>query len=296
MKNEKIIGHLAAIIAVVIWGTTFISTKILLREFSSVEILVIRFLIGVLALAAACPKRMKLTDRRQEIYYALAGLTGVTLYYLMEIVALSYTFASNVGVIISTAPFFTAVVLHMVLKEEEPFYWTFFVGFVVALIGIALISFNGAAFHLSPKGDLLTVAAAFVWALYSLFLKKINTFGYSTILNTRRIFLWGLLFMIPMALVMGCSPEIEILLQPAYLLNFLFLGVGACALCFVIWNYAVKVVGAIQTSIYIYLDPIITVAVSAVILKEPVTGLMILGTGLTLAGLFISEYKPKKGE
>lgn len=292
MNNEKMIGHLAAILAVVIWGTTFISTKVLLREFSSVEILVIRFVIGVAALYIACPKKMKLEDQKQEIYYILAGLTGVTMYYLMEIVALSYTFASNVGVIISTAPFFTAVVLHLCLKEEEPFYWTFFLGFIVALTGIGFISFNGASFHLSPKGDLLTVAAAFVWALYSLFLKKINTFGYSTILNTRRIFLWGLVFMIPLAWVMGFRPRVDILFQPVYLFNFLFLGIGACALCFVIWNYAVKVVGAIQTSIYIYLDPIITVAVSAVILKEPVTAMMVLGTGLTLVGLLISEYKP----
>ena len=291
MKNEKLIGHLAAIIAVTIWGTTFVSTKLLLRDFTSVEVLVIRFIIGAIALTAACPKRMKLSDRRQEIYYILAGLTGVTLYYTTEIIALSHTFASNVGVIISTAPFFTAVVLHFFSREKEPFYGTFLPGFGVALAGIILISFNGASFHVSPVGDLLTVAAAFVWALYSLFLKKINTFGYPTILNTRRIFLWGLLFMIPLSLILGFSPDVKLLLRPSTLGNFLFLGVGACAICFVIWNYAVKVVGAIQTSIYIYLDPIITVIVSALILKEPVTGMLIAGTALTLTGLIISEYK-----
>lgn len=293
-KNKKLLGHAAAITAVSIWGVTFISTKVLLREFSAVEILVIRFIIGLAALTVVQPVRMKLKERKQELYYMLAGLTGVTMYYLLEIVALSHTFASNVGVIISTAPFFTAVVLHLFLKEKETFYWTFFLGFVVALTGIVLISFNGASFQLSPVGDLLTIAAAFVWALYSLFLKKINSFGYPTILNTRRIFMWGLIFMIPLALSMGFKPAVEKMLQPVYLFNFLFLGVGACAVCFVIWNYAVKVVGAVKTSIYIYLDPIITVAVSALLLHEPVTALMTLGTTLTLAGLFISEYKPNK--
>ena len=296
MRNEKIMGHLAAVVCVLIWGTTFISTKILLRGFGSVEILVIRFVIGLLALTAACPRRMILQDKKQEVYYALAGLTGVALYYLLEIVALSYTFASNVGIIISTAPFLTALVLHLCQKEETPLYRSFFVGFAAEFSGIVLISLNGASFHLSPKGDFLTLGAAFVWALYSLFLKKINTFGYSTVLNTRRIFIWGIFFMIPISLLLGFDPDWGKLTEPVYLLNFLFLGICACALCFAVWNYAVKAAGAVETSIYIYLTPIVTLAASAVILQEPITGLMMAGTILTLAGLLISEIKPKENE
>ena len=52
--------------------------------------------------------------------------------------------------------------------------------------------------------------------------------------------------------------------------------------------------GAVETSIYIYLTPIVTLAASAVILQEPITGLMMAGTILTLAGLLISEIKPKE--
>ncbi len=156
-----------------------------------------------------------------------------------------------------------------------------------------MISFNGSSFHLSPVGDLLTLAAAFIWALYSLVLKKINTFGYSTVLNTKRIFFWGILFMIPLALLLGFDPDWSRFLEPVYLFNYIFLGVGACAMCFVIWNYAVKVLGAMATSVYIYLDPIITVVASWLILHEPMTSLMIGGTVLTLVGLVVSEIKPK---
>ena len=289
--NEKILGHLAAFIAVSVWGTTYISTKILLESFNSVEILVIRFVIGTLVLTLAAPKWLRLKDKKQELYYILCGLTGVTLYYLIEIIAISYTFASNVGVIISTAPFFTAIVVHFGSKEKEPFYKTFFIGFVVALIGIILISFDGAEFHVSPLGDILTIVAAFFWALYSFFLRKINTFGYPNLQNTKRIFLWGLLFMVPLSMFMGFSPDLQQIARPVNFLNLLFLGVCACALCFVVWNYASKAIGAVQTSIYIYLNPVITVAVSAVVLSEPVTKMKVLGTMLTIAGLVISEIK-----
>ncbi len=291
-NKEQLLGHLAAVIGVSVWGTTFISSKVLLDEFSPVEVLVIRFVIGLLVLCIAEPRRMRLRDWKKEVNYMLAGLTGVTLYYFVETVALTYTFAANVGVIVSTAPFFTVLVLHFFTKEKEELFWTFFLEFAVALTGIGLISFNGAAFHVNPLGDFLTVIAAVCWAFYAPFLKKINTYGYSSIQNTRRIFFWGLVFMIPLALMTGFKPNIQKLTEPLYLGNFLFLGIGACALCFVIWNYAVQVIGAVKTSIYIYLDPVIAVIVSACVLDEPATGLMIIGTILTLVGLAISEMKP----
>lgn len=59
-------------------------------------------------------------ERKQELYFAAAGLCGVTLYYLLENIALTYTFVSNVGVIISIAPFFTAILAHVFLKGERP--------------------------------------------------------------------------------------------------------------------------------------------------------------------------------
>ncbi len=73
--------------------------------------------------------------------------------------------------------------------------------------------------------------------------------------------------------------------------NLLFLGLGASALCFVTWNHAVKVLGAVKTSIYIYLVPVITVVTSAIVLQEPVSLLMLAGTLLTCVGLVVSEQK-----
>ena len=77
--------------------------------------------------------------------------------------------------------------------------------------------------------------------------------------------------------------------NPTYLGNILFLGLGACALCFVSWNLAVKQLGAIQTSVYIYMVPVVTIVTSFLILHENITWITILGTCLTLTGLVISE-------
>ena len=149
------------------------------------------------------------------------------------------------------APFFIAIMSHLFLKEEGKLRANFFIGFVVAMIGIFLISFNGSKLELNPVGDLLALLAAFVWACYSVLTKKISSYGYHTILTTRRVFFYGILFMIPTLFMFDFHLELSRFTNPVYLFNIIFLGLGASALCFVSWNLAVKVLGAVKTSIYI---------------------------------------------
>ena len=97
--------------------------------------------------------------------------------------------------------------------------------------------------------------------------------------------------MLPVLALSGARPDLACLLAPVDLGNLLFLGLGASALCFVTWNFAVKELGAVKTSVYIYLVPVITVAASVAILDEPFTWMTGVGTALTLMGLFLSEGK-----
>ena len=287
-------GHISALFTVIVWGTTFVSTRILLTDFTPIEIIVYRFIIAVVALMIVYPRRLKGTNVKQELMFAAAGLCGITLYFLFENIALTYTAASNVGVIISVAPFFTAILANWLLDGEK-LKANFFVGFITAIIGIALISFNGIAIlELNPIGDILAVLAAAAWALYSILLRKISGFGYNTIQTTRRIFCYGLILLIPGLFIFPFEWGLTRFTQPANIFNILFLGLGASALCFATWNFAVRTLGAVKTSIYIYLVPVITVVASVVVLNERVTRMLALGTVLTLSGLFLSGKKIKK--
>ena len=285
---------MAAALTILIWGTTFISTKILLEAFQPVEILFFRFVLGFLALMLIYPRRLKWAGYRQELTFAAAGLCGVCLYYLLENIALMYTLASNVGVIISIAPFFTAILTHLFVKNEEKLRAQFFMGFFLAILGICLISLNGSELELSPKGDLLAVGAAFVWACYSILTRKIGSFGYPTVPSTRKVFFYGILFMVPALFFFEFQFDLRRMADPVCLGNMLYLGLGASALCFVTWGYAVKQLGAVKTSVYIYMVPVITVVTSAIVLGENITWPACIGTLLTLAGLFLSEWKGKK--
>ena len=289
MKQTKLSGHLGAIVTVFIWGTTFIATKILLDAFRPVQIMMVRFVIGFISLCLISPKILRLKSRREEVWYLLAGASGITLYYYLENTALTYTFAANVGILIATVPFFTGLLAYPLLRDKSALCFRFFAGFAIAFTGIVLISLNGSRFHMNALGDFLTILAALCWSFYSLILRKINSFGYGNIQNTKRIFFWGVLLTVPFCFASGISPDLHLILAPKHLALFLYLGVGACAVCYVLWNRSIEILGPVQTNIYIYLNPVTTLIASVLILKEPFTPMSLLGTALILCGLILSQ-------
>lgn len=294
IERQQVFGHLAALICILVWGLTFVSTKILLEDFTPLEILFSRFVLGYVALLIIYPRRLKTKNLKEECFLIAAGITGVTLYFLLENIALTYTYASNVGVLVATAPMFTAILAHFLLQGER-LYGRFVVGFVIAITGISLIAFNGSfVLQLNPLGDFLATSAAAVWALYSVLMRKISEFGHNTIGSTRRVFLYGLIFMLPAFFFLEYQLDVSRFAKPVNLFNILFLGLGASALCFACWNWAVGVLGAVKTSFYIYAQPVITVVASALILRETITPMAGIGTLLTLVGLYISEQKPEE--
>lgn len=292
-KQSKAVmtGHILGVFTAIIWGTTFISTKVLLNDLEPIEVLIYRFLAGYLVLVIVSPKPLAFTGFKEEFWYLAAGLSGVTIYFLCENIALTYTLAGNVGVIVSTAPMFTAVLAFLFLKQERPKKY-FFLGFLVAMAGILLINYSGrVSLKLNPKGDILALGAAFIWAVYSIIIKKHLNMEEKMVAATRRIIFYGLACMIPCGVLMGFSWNPSKLMRADLIGNLLYLSIGATSICYIIWNWTVRELGAVKASVYIYIVPVITIAASAVFLGEKPGVLTITGAFLTIMGLLISEKK-----
>lgn len=293
-SRQRTYGHLAALATILIWGTTFVSTKVLLRDFTPVTVLFTRFVIGYVFLWCVKRRMLPFSGWKKELLFAGAGLTGVTLYFLLENIALTYTLASNVGIIVAVVPFFTALLAHFLLKGER-FTPRFFLGFVAAITGIFLIMANGAfVLELNPVGDLLALAAAFVWAVYSILMKKIGVNTSNMVACTRRVFFYGIAMMIPALFLLPVNFDGDLFLKPVNAANLLYLGFFASALCFLAWSRVVEVLGAVKSSVYIYMVPVVAVLASAIILGERLTWISLTGIFLTLCGVMISEYRKKK--
>ena len=257
MQNKKsnLFPHAMAMYNVIVWGTTFISTKVLLESLEPLEILIYRFVIGYAALWCLKPTFLRWQGLKKEFAYFIAGLFGVTIYFLGENISLTMTYAGNVSIIVSTAPLFTAICACLMTKTERPtkFFWG---GFVLAIVGIALINVGVTqidAAHI--KGDLLALSAAAVWGIYCVVLNEHIGEGVPVIVRTRRIFFYGLLTMIPCVFLMDAKFHLDQLLEPVNAGNIAFLSVLATAGAYVTWNYAVAHLGVMKSAPEIFSWP-----------------------------------------
>ena len=290
-RDNKVFGYLLAAACVFFWGITFVCTKYLLRDFSPLEILFYRFIAAYLGLWILRPRYEKIAAR-DNILFALAGFSGVILYQLFENIAINYTNASNVSVIVSICPLFTAIFSQIFLKEKHLSVW-FIVGFVISITGVTLVCLNGnKTLEFNPKGDFLALFSAICWGFYSVVISIINRKNYDQICATRRIFFFAVLMMIPLMIF---TNDISIIqnstrfAKPLNILSLLFLGIIASGFCFAAWNKACKIVGTVKVSCGLYLIPIVTIIFAFFVLGEKITLAGALGAAITIAGLFVSE-------
>ena len=303
-------GYLLATVTVIIWGITFVCTKSLLQDFSALEILFFRFIIAYIGLWIMNPKSEKIA-KKDNLLFCFAGLSGVVLYQFSENIAINFTTASNVSVIVSICPLFTAIIAQIFLKEKHisPF---FILGFIISIIGVFFVSLNGnIQLKINPKGDLLALFAGICWGFYSLFVSMINKKEYNLICSTRRIFFFAVIFMIPLMIIgnnisnitansdlinsmnvnLNFSENIQRFKNFLNVGNLLFLGLLASGFCFSAWNKACKLVGTVKISFGIYLIPVVTIIFAFFTLHEKISFMGLLGAILTITGLFISNIK-----
>ena len=289
MKNSNSPYHFMALAAVVLWGTTFVSTKTLLgKGLTPADIMFYRFLQAYIIMWLFSPHFHWPKNFKDELLFIGAGICGGSLYFLTENSALKLTLASNVALLVGTAPILTVIFSRLLLKTGRLRH-NLIIGSIVALIGVACVVYNGSfILQIHPWGDLLSLTAALTWALYNIILKKLDG-KYDTLYITRKLFFYGVLTLTPVFLFQPLTTDITLLTRPIVLGNLLFLGLVASLFCYVIWNRAVKQLGTIATSNYIYIVPLVTLISSALILKEQITSMALTGAFLILGGVYVAE-------
>ena len=287
-KNRILLFHLITALVVIIWGTTFVSTKVLIQHgLGPIEIMFYRFVLAYFCLLMVSHKRLWADNWKDEFMLILSGLTGGTFYFIAENTALGITQASNVALLVCTTPIFTALLANWAFKE--PLRKNMMIGSFIALIGVGLVVFSGSVIlKINPLGDFLSIMAALMWAVYCLILKPLGN-RYSTAFITRKVFLYSILSLLVYFLFVPLQMDTEILFHPVVVFNLLFLGIVASMLCFITWNAAVKVLGPSRTANYIYVQPFSTLVLSSIILSEVITLTSMIGALCIIGGVYLAE-------
>jgi drug/metabolite transporter (DMT)-like permease len=286
--------HFAAAATSAIWGTTLVSSKILLQAgMSPAEILLCRLVLAYIFLWILYPKTHRPKSLHDEVVFLLGGLLGGTIYFLAENSALVYTQATNVGLICATVPLVTALMSHFILKEKH-LYFRFLAGTTVAFLGVLLVILNGRfVLKLNPLGDFLTLVAVLSWGAYCICLKFLKH-PYSSLFITRKIFFYCILTLLPYFAFYPFQFPLHHLLKVEVWTNLLFLGVVASSLCFLVWTVAIKNIGVVATNNYIYFMPIVTILTAHIFIGEHITLFVVVGALLIIGGLWWSTTKSKK--
>lgn len=288
---NKTVYYIVAPFVILLWGSTFASTKILLRDFSPEFIMLMRFFVAWLSLMIAHPHCHIPNSWKEELLFFAAAMTGCVLYFWTENTALQYLDTITVGLLVAINPLLT-MWISMLCGNSEKARWTHWVGSLTSFVGVMLLSFNGEIkLEGDPWGYILSLAAALMWAIYSNIIRKIGEKNFSPLFTTRRVYFYSILVLaIYFAMKQDALPW-HAIAKPINLLNILYLGIFASSLAFVFWTMIIKKIGILSANNFLYLAPVFIVLIGTLILGETATAWTVFGAALVLGGLYIGERK-----
>ncbi len=292
-SNPQLLYHLVAFVTVAIWGTTFVSTKVLmLNGLSPAQIFTLRFIVAYVLMVIFNHRRLFAATWKDELKMALLGITGGSLYFLSENESMNFTTTTNTSLIVCSCPLFATLLVRLVYKSSR-INNIQLLGSLLAFLGMVIVVLNGQfVLHLSPVGDALAFTACMCWAVYSLLMKSVSG-SYSAAFITRKVFFYGVLTILPYYLFVPGLPSMEVFTKPQVIGNLLFLGCLASMVCFLTWNWCIAKLGAVKATNWVYFNPITTMIFASWVLGEKITPYFLLGAACILVGMYLADKKTK---
>lgn len=285
MRNTR--GYLSLFITILIWGTTFLVTKIVLAEIGPLELTELRFILAFLILA---PLAARQGFRLKQIFtkeYMLFGLTGTTLYYVLQNVGLTMTSVSSTVLILSVVPALTTVLAVIFLKERiGP---SQIVGIILVTVGVVLVSIEsgqGETYAHPLLGNLIIFLSGLSWAVYTIQGRQMSGKQPALVMAAAGIGA-GVVQLLPLAAWKVATEGLPHLSGMAWL-GIIYLVVFSSSLTTYLWNDALHHLPASVASSYINLVPVIGIA-SAYLLGEQPPLIQIVGGVLAILGVLLSS-------
>lgn len=295
----KIFANIGAILVMIAWGTSFLSSKVLMVNggFTPVEVFVYRFVFAYIILLCLTYKQIMANNLKDEFMLFVCGMCAGSIYFIAENYALKYTTTGNVSLLVAISPIFTTVLMSVLYKYmPKP---NVVIGSLIAFVGVACVIFsNDEDFEINPLGDMIALSASVSWAIYTLVVKRLTPI-YSSFFISRKLFFYGLITALPLLFLQNEPLKLGLLFdfsQPQYISNFLFLGLFCSAFAYLVWNEAIKILGAIKANNYLYMQPLVTLIAGYFILDEYITFMGYLGCFLIIGGIVVSEKIQAKKE
>lgn len=309
MKNKGIIVHSAGVIAMIIWGLSFIWSSQTYKSLNPTATIFLRLVIATVFFSAILFSfRLNEKIRREHLkLFAVAALFEPFLYFIFEGYGLIYTSPIISSAIIAMIPLVTPVAAAIFLKERLSA--MNIVGLIVSFTGVIVMLLNkDMEFSASPLGIMFLFLTVLVAVGYSIALIKL-THLYKPMTVTWMQNIIGMIYFIPLVFIMEKFMPSDFGNVRAYIVPLVCLGIFCSAIAYALWAYAYSKLGASKANVYTNLIPVFTAIFSYIILifnrdnmdisdieAYELNVQKIAGIALVVGGLFLSQKKSRKDD
>ena len=297
MERQRITAYIEVTFAVIVWGASFIATKLALRDLLPVTVVWLRFLIGVviLGIATKVRRQFSLPQKQDWLYLVILGFSGITFHQWLQSTGLVTVQASTTAWVVATSPVFFAILSWLFLHEKLD--WIQIAGIILAALGVLLVVSDGKPGSLfsgnfMTKGDILILISAPNWAVFSIFssrgLKKYQPTQMMFIVMTIGWLLTSILFFTG-----GGISDIARITWTSFI-GVCFLGIFCSGLAYIAWYDGLQVLSPTQIGAFLYIEPLVAVIVAWAILGEKIFLITMAGGVIILLGVRLVQkiHKP----
>lgn len=290
INKENRMAILKALFAVTVWGASFIATKLSLQYATPITVVWLRFSMGVviLGVAVALGRQFSLPKGKDWGYFAILGFLGITFHQWLQSTGLVTSQATTTGWIIASTPIFMALLGLIILKEQLA--WHQIAGIILAAFGVLLVVTKGDLTTIlvgkfGTSGDFLVLISAVNWAVFSA-LSRPGLKRHPSTLMIFYVMCFGWFFTSILFFSSSGIQQIRLIPWDGWM-AITFLGVFCSGIAYIFWYDALKVLPVAQTGAFLYFEPIITVIVAALVLRESILLATLVGGITILIGVWL---------
>ena len=288
MRSNKIKIYLAAVLATLFWGFSFVWFKQANVFYKPLSIVILRLMISavLIALILKLSKNIEKIAKEDWKLFLLLAFFEPFLYFLGESFGLTMVSATAGAIIISTIPLFTPIFTYFLSKERITVLGI--AGLLLSFIGVLLVVNGGGRGENSVLGVVLLFVAVFSAIMYGITLKKlVHKYNGFTIVKYQNIF--GIVYFLPLFLLVEGNTFFTSAHNLHGLIIICLLAIFPSTLSFAFIAYVIKKIGLINANIFANLIPVITAVIAYFVLQEMLHLQKIIGIVIVIAGLFISQ-------
>lgn len=294
MKNRNYIVHIAGVLAMIMWGLSFIWSTQVYRNLNPTATIFLRLVVATIFFTAIL-FIFGLNEKVKKEHlglFALAAMFEPFLYFIFEGYGLKNTSPIIGAAIIAMIPLVTPIAASVFLKERlSPMN---ILGLIVSFLGVMVMLINkDLEFVASTKGVLFLFSAVVVAVGYSISLVKLTKL-YKPLTITWMQNIIGMIYFIPLTIIMERFEPSNFANIGSYIVPLLCLGVFCSAIAYSLWAFAFSRLGASKANVYSNLIPVFTGIFSFILGIEAFASNKLIGIVMVVIGLIFSQLKKKE--